>query len=410
MTTENFKILNFYAENVKKLKVVDITPDPANPVVTITGRNGQGKSSILDSILWALGGKDYVQGMPIRQGEEKAMIKLDLGNYIIKRSFTDKGTYLTVENKEGFKTTSPQKILDDMMGQVTFDPLEFMRQDGKKQYETLRNVVSLDVDIDALDAQNKTDFDERTNVNRKIKELEAQIVAYNIPDDTPDELIDVGELSKEIRNIEETERRLENVTQQAKNVVAEIDALEQKIASLRTHGVDLEKQREELSGDPALKKDKQILNDKLENATRINSCVEAKRQRTGKQTQLAEYQDDSKAFTDNIERRKKEKLEALQKAKFPIEGLSFENGTVFYNGVPFEQISTAEQIKISTAIGMSINPRLRVMRIMDGSLLDDDSLVIIKTLAAENDFQVWIEMVKSDDPSAVLIEDGEIVQ
>src|SRR4051812_37263172 len=66
------KIISLHAENVKRLKAVDITPD--SPTVVIAGKNGQGKSSVLDSILLALAGKDAAKLMtrPIRDGAERA--------------------------------------------------------------------------------------------------------------------------------------------------------------------------------------------------------------------------------------------------------------------------------------------------------------------------------------------------
>ena len=46
------KIVKLTAENFKRLEAVEITPD--GNTVLISGRNGQGKSSVLDSILAAL--------------------------------------------------------------------------------------------------------------------------------------------------------------------------------------------------------------------------------------------------------------------------------------------------------------------------------------------------------------------
>ena len=48
------KIIEFRAERFKRLSAVDITPE-GNTVI-ISGKNGQGKSSVLDAIWLALGG------------------------------------------------------------------------------------------------------------------------------------------------------------------------------------------------------------------------------------------------------------------------------------------------------------------------------------------------------------------
>lgn len=45
-------------ENVKRIKAVKIEPS-ASGLTVIGGNNNQGKTSVLDSIAWALGGNKY---------------------------------------------------------------------------------------------------------------------------------------------------------------------------------------------------------------------------------------------------------------------------------------------------------------------------------------------------------------
>src|SRR6185436_2642524 len=130
------KIIKLTSENVKRLTAVEITPK--GNVVVIGGRNGAGKSSVLDSIEYALGG-DPSAKMPVRRGEKNAKVVVDLGDIVVKRSFTSAGgTHLIVTNADGEKQTSPQAILDKLVGRLTFDPLEFSRQKPAQQAETLR--------------------------------------------------------------------------------------------------------------------------------------------------------------------------------------------------------------------------------------------------------------------------------
>ena len=93
-----------------------------------------------------------------------------------------------------------------------------------------------------------------------------------------------------------------------------------------------------------------------------------------------------------------------------MDGLGFDESGVTYQGVPFSQASSAEQIRISLAMAMALNPRLRVIRILDGSLLDEDSMTAIRDQVAERDFQVWIERVADPAESAVVIEDGQVAE
>ena len=132
------KIISLTAENIKKLVAVKIVPD--SHVVEITGRNASGKSSVLDSIWWALAGAKSHQSRPIRRGQTKALIRLDLGDIIVTRKFREnkKGrvtTSLIVETTEGARFPSPQAMLDKLMETLAFDPLEFSRMDASRQYD-----------------------------------------------------------------------------------------------------------------------------------------------------------------------------------------------------------------------------------------------------------------------------------
>ena len=81
---------------------------------------------------------------------------------------------------------------------------------------------------------------------------------------------------------------------------------------------------------------------------------------------------------------------------------------VTLDGLPFNQASSAQQLRCSVAMGLAFNPKLRVMVIEDGSLLDEDSLAILSEMADEADAQVWIERVSEGEECTVIIEDGII--
>jgi len=113
-------------------------------------------------------------------------------------------------------------------------------------------------------------------------------------------------------------------------------------------------------------------------------------------------------LTSKIESIDLEKEKALQSAKMPIEGLSVTEDAVTYNKIPFHQLSSAEKLKVSMAIAMAMNPELRVIRILDGSLLDEDNMKVIEQMAKDQDYQVWVEVVDSSGKVGFYVEDGEI--
>ena len=116
-------------------------------------------------------------------------------------------------------------------------------------------------------------------------------------------------------------------------------------------------------------------------------------------------------LTKNIEEIDSCKNESMKKAKFPIDGLSFSSEGVLYNGVPYEQCAQSEQLRVSVAMGLAMNPTLRVLLIRDGSLLDQSNRKLVAEMAAEADppAQVWMECVGKGEDSTVIIEDGMIL-
>jgi hypothetical protein len=104
---------------------------------------------------------------------------------VVTRSWTkDDAGSLTVESSDRARFSSPQKLLDTMMGQITLDPLAFTRQDAKTQLQTLVDALgdSLGFDPVQLDAERKGVFDRRTEVGREVKRLEGQLSGYPLPD------------------------------------------------------------------------------------------------------------------------------------------------------------------------------------------------------------------------------------
>src|SRR5580692_2187934 len=123
------RIIGLKAENFKKIKVIDITPNEF--INRISGANGSGKTSLLDAIEVCLRGTRNVPSKPVRKGASKAIIEIDLGEWIVRRTFTEGGSkngFLTVEPKDGMsRLQGPQEFLNKLVGPNSFDPLAFIR-------------------------------------------------------------------------------------------------------------------------------------------------------------------------------------------------------------------------------------------------------------------------------------------
>lgn len=404
------KIIQLRASNVKALKAVDITP--TDSTVVIAGRNGQGKSSILDAMILALAGKDAAKLMvrPIRDGEERAEVSLDLGDYRVTRSWTanDK-SYLKVEAKDGTKVASPQALLDGFASSLTFDPLGFSRMSTRQQRDALLKIVPLAIDLDEWEQSNKAVFDERTQVGRDVTQLEGQLAGMPpVVTDTEEE-VNITDLLQKTEQAKERYRWCNDLVDAVLVRQATINRLREQIAKeeelLRADEAELDRSPDR--GEQA--KDIERLSERLATAEETNRRVRALKERQAVERKLADTREKYDHFTSVLDTAQANKAEAIAKADMPIAGLSVDEQGVTFNGIPFAQLSSAEQLKVSLAIAMAMNPTLRVIRILDGSLLDDDSMKVVREMVAEKNFQCWIERVEPDESGpSIIIEDGEV--
>jgi hypothetical protein len=125
---------------------------------------------------------------------------------------------------------------------------------------------------------------------------------------------------------------------------------------------------------------------------------------------LADAHARAEALTETIEGIEVDKADMLARAEMPIQGLAFDDSGVTYNGKPFCQCSSAEQLKVSVAMGIALAPELKIMLIRDGSLLDADSLKIVRDMAEASGSQVWMERVSEGEEVSVIIEDGSVLE
>jgi hypothetical protein len=102
------------------------------------------------------------------------------------------------------------------------------------------------------------------------------------------------------------------------------------------------------------------------------------------------------------------KSKQIAEANFPVPGVTFGDDGILVNGIPFAQASSAEQLRIAVAMGLSANPKLRIILIRDGSLLDETSMTAVAEMAEKYDACVWMERVGEGKEVTVVIENGRV--
>jgi hypothetical protein len=404
-------------------------------MVRLSGGNGAGKSSVLDSIEYALMGTKTVPNFPVRKGSGKAFIKVDLGEIVVTRRITEgspkRAGYLTIEGKDGKVWKDPDEVLRSLMGAISFDPLDFILMTPKAQFDALSHIAMPDVDLDAIEVQAKADYDARTVAKKERDALYTRRDAIHVPADLPKEKYDEAALITELQQagefnaaIEREKRERGNYEHERTQVDRNIEERQERIDAMKADIERLEKANREAVGEAAKMdatirswepldspKDSAEIAERINNARTINAAIDRAATRAKIEAEAEAKQEEWKRLDEAVERGQRQKDEALALAKYPIEGLGFDTGKreVIYNGLPFDQSSHAEQMKTSVAIGMAINPKLRIMRIKDGSLLDDKSLELIAEMAKAEDFQIWLESVSTTGKIGIYLEDGEVV-
>lgn len=407
------KIVELKSSNVKRLKAVQVIPKADDPLVVVGGNNGQGKSSLMDSLLYALAGGRNIPALPVREGEEEAVIEVDLGDYKVTRKIKADGkTTLTLRQGKGAKVASPQRFLDDLVGSISFDPEEFGRMQPREQRDLL--VTLANVDTDEIDEEIGGLQFQLGEARSELKVLEGQTLP-EVEADPNWDLVDIAETQTKLNVISEIEDDLKTVEsdirmadedinkatieiERLKSVIAVAEGRKEKLV-VRQTGL-----HQQLNGSEGA----QELRNRLATAAQQNEQILAARRVADHETLVDEVKGRVNEIDSHLKDRKATRVSMIEQADMPIDGLSFDDKQVLFDGIPFDQLAASEQLRISMAMAMSMNPELRVIRIMNGALLDGASLEIVRQVAGENDYQVWVEVVGDRADAQVIIEDGGV--
>lgn len=405
-------IVSLQVSNVKKLTAVSITP--AGNVVTIGGRNGQGKSSVLDAITMALAGMASAPEEPIRRGAKRAQVVLKTDDLVITRNFTPSGSTLEIRGADGAVVRSPQTLLDSLCSTVAFDPLAFSRAKPAEQAAQLRALVGLDTS--EIDKERAHHYAERTQVNRDLKAAEALLSTM------PAKQVERVNVDEVLEELEVAER--DNARHRELHAAAQRAAEAYVMAEAAVEAARKQLEEAEAAAEVARKADleaeakaqKSTLLDvgplkmKISDAAELNRQADAWEARANQIAKVERLRADAQALTSQMELLDEKKSRILEAVTMPVPGLSVDGDVVHFNGIPLSQASSAEQLRVGTAVACAMNPKLKVMIIRDGSLLDDDSMSLIAEMAVEHGAQVWVEVVRSDDSVSVVIEDGAVIK
>lgn len=419
-------VVGLAAENVKRIRAVEIKP-PRIGVVEIAGRNNAGKSTVLDAIVYALGGKAVQPEMPVRKGEKSAKVVLELEDLVVTRTWAEKGSYLTVERQapggERLRVAKPQEFLDRIVGAgLGFDPTEFIRMKPAEQGELLLRLLQLPEDPRELDRERADVMLTRTGVNREVRRLQGALASMPAVE-APDEEVSITALLEERDRLSGENEDNAVFREAAANAARAAEAARATVERLRRELADAEAALEaataaaeqaDLLASQKADHDLAPLTARIAGAERTNEVVRAKRERAKTEAELKRVEAESAKLTERIEQLDETKATMIAAAPFPIPGLGFADvGGVYvvtFDGVPLSQASSSLVMRVGMAIAMALNPTVRILLLREGSLLDDEARAEIEAVAAERGFQVWLEVVGKGSDAGFVIEDGGVAR
>jgi hypothetical protein len=416
------RIIRLAAENVLRLRAVRIHAN--GKPVRITGKNDQGKTSVLKLIAMALGGKDAVPEKPIRDGADGGRILLETEDFVVERRFTEKDSYLSVTAKpEGGDIKSPQAMLDRLLGRdgrkpvVAFDPAEYGRFPAAEQRRVLLGLVDLGIDLDEWEKEERALADTRKLANQRYRDAEGELRGLEpVPDDAPPKRIDVDELLEQIKLIAEhnqfaadRDRAYDKAVDEHDRITAEIESLQDKLRDLVTAQSMAVEKIAECRAEIPERMDDGELQAKLKDSQRLNRAHMLLERRDEAEKKVDLMREKARTAEEAIAEHRAKRDAAMEGAEMPVDGLAITADGVTMDGIPLEQLSDSKRLWVSMHIAMALNPGLRVLLVDRAELLDGDNMKVLEEEAAAYGFQLWTTVVADEaGPVGVHILDGEV--
>lgn len=409
------------AENVKRIKAVEITPSTTG-LTLVGGNNNQGKTSVLDALAWALGGDKFRPAAAARDGAiTPPHLKVTLSNGIVVER-RGKNSTLTVTDPTG--RSAGQQLLNEFVEVLALDLPRFMDASDRDKADTLLKIIGVGEQLAALDQRIKALYDKRTAVGQIAQQKKAyaeEMLSYPEAPAEPVSALELIQQQQEIllRNAENQRQRdrLAEVTHAKHRYADELERLDERIETLQQQRRDLKTSYDAavVAEEAATKTVAQLrdestaaLEKSIRNVEDTNRKVRANLDKARAEDEAAEMSAQYSKLTDQITEARRKRTALLDSADLPLPGLGVEDGCLTYHGKHWRDMSGSDQLRVATAIVRRLNPNCGFV------LLDKLEQMDLATLA---EFGCWLETeglqaiatrVSTGSECQIIIEDGRV--
>lgn len=403
------KITTLEMANVKRIKALRLVPTEKGLTI-IGGKNGQGKTSVLDAIAYGLGGGKYRPTNLRREGavgDTFIHIETDNGLVIDRK---DGERSLRVRDEQG--NSSGQKLLDRFISELAIDLPKFHNAPSKDKAKMLLHALGVDAEIAKLDADEKAKFDTRTVIGRQADQKEKAAKDMEWYEDAPAEPVSVKELIERQQAIlarnghrQECAARRDRSAKRLEEVMARMAELADERVTLVA---EIEKDEKAVAEAGAAESTAEI-EASITDIEETNRKVAVNTERARRIADADALRDQYDALTKEIEDVRKAKLKILEGAKMPLDGLTVENGELFLDGKAWDCMSGSQQLVVDCAIASRLNPECKFILLDKLEQFDLDTLAEFGKWLEAQDLQCIATRVStnSDGECSIVIEDGE---
>lgn len=408
----SIKINTLQIENIKRVKAVALNP-AENGLTVIGGKNGQGKTSVLDAIAWALGGDRYRPSNPEREGSTlPPHIKLTLSNGLtVERS--GKNSALKVVDTTGKR--SGQQLLNEFVEQLAIDLPRFLQASNREKADTLLQVIGVGDQVRSLEVKEKEVYNRRRMIGQEADRKRKYADELPHYPTAPNEPVSASQLIRQqqdilARNGENQRKRMRanQIEHEYGKAAAHVSLLKSQIAAAQKQLTQLEADLEIAQKDALDLQDESTeeVERSLQEIEQINIQVRANCDREKAEQDAAYYAQQYQELTAELEDIRHDKYALLNSAELPLPGLSVEDSELTYNGKKWDCMSGADQLIAATAVVRAVNPKCGFVLLDKLEQLDADTLLNFGSWLEEQGLQAIATRVSTGPECSIIIEDG----
>lgn len=399
------KINSLEIENVKRVKAVQLSPAD-NGLTVIGGKNGQGKTSVLDAIAWALGGEKYRPSSAQREGSViPPRLHLELSNGIVVER-KGKKSALTVLDPSGKR--AGQQLLNDFVSTFALDLPKFLEAGSKEKAEILLQIIGVGDQLRALDQQETQLYYTRRSVNQNLDRKKKYAEELPFYQDAPPEMVSVSDLIKRQQEILARNGENQRKRQQAAQLTQQKEILRRQLSELqeRYDAVCRDCDIAARSAQDLQDESTEQLEADIAGIELLNQKVRANLERTRAEEELHELETQSDNLTAELEKVRQSRTDLLTSAPLPLPGLSVQDGELVYKGRKWDCMSGAEQLMVATAIVRKLNPNCGFVLLDKLEQMDTDTMREFGDWLSSVGLQAIATRVSTGEECSIVIEDG----